>query len=80
MSNSNSISQLFDLTSSSYLFHGTPSFIIAGGYAFQHEFYDDIIEYHPEEDTMTPVGHMTEARYKHAVSVVKADDYLQWCQ
>ena len=54
--------------------------LIFGGYAFQHEFYDDIIEYHPEEDTMTPVGHMTAARYKHAVSVVKADDYLQWCQ
>ena len=77
---SNLISQLFDLTSSSYLFHGTPSFIIAGGQASHYEFYDDIIEYHPEEDTMTPVGHMTEARYSHAVSVVKADDYLQWCQ
>ena len=29
---------------------------------------------------MTTVGHMTEARDFHAVSVVQADDYLQWCQ
>ena len=42
--------------------------------------YDDILEYDPEEDTMTTVGHMTRARSQHAISVVQAGDYLQWCQ
>ena len=42
--------------------------------------YDDILEYDPEGDTMTTVGHMTRARSQHAISVVQAGDYLQWCQ
>ena len=41
---------------------------------------DEILEYNPEDDTITTVGHMTEARGGHAVSVVQAEDYLQWCQ
>ena len=40
---------------------------------------DDIVEYDPEEDTIIPVGHMIETRAFHAVSVVQAADYLQWC-
>ena len=41
--------------------------------------YDDILEYDPEEDTITSVGHMIQARDRHAISVVSAADYLQWC-
>ena len=49
---------------------------IAGG-----DYYGDgVLEYNPEEDSMLPVGKMTESRFWHAVSVVKAEDYLQWCQ
>lgn len=39
-----------------------------------------VLEYNPEEDTFTTVGHMFEARFDHAISVVPAGDYLQWCQ
>ena len=42
--------------------------------------YDDILEYDPEGDSMVTVGHMTRARSQHAISVVQAGDYLQWCQ
>ena len=52
--------------------------IIAGGYCDDNR--DDILEYDPEEDTMITVGHMTQARAQHAVSVIQAEDYLQWCQ
>ena len=58
--------------------------IISGGYNYNNDgdnfYYDDILEYDPEEDTMTTVGHMIQARFWHAISVVPADDYLQWCQ
>ena len=47
-------------------------FIIAGG--------DDILEYNPEDDTFTTVGNMLQSRSGHAMSVVPAGDYLQWCQ
>ena len=50
------------------------------GWDEPHSQVDDILEYHPEEDTITSVGHMTEARFEHAVGVVQADDYLQSCQ
>ena len=52
--------------------------LIAGGYDGVDR-YDDILEYDPEEDTITSVGHMTQARAYHAISVVSAGDYLQWC-
>ena len=52
--------------------------IIAGG-EDNDDIYDDILEYDPEEDTITSVGHMTQARAMHAISVVPAEDYLQWC-
>ena len=52
--------------------------MIAGGES--GNYYDDILEYHPKEDNITSVGHMIQARHYHAVSVVKADDYLKWCQ
>ena len=56
-----------------YLIH------IAGGCDTDLNTFDDILEYVPEEDTIIPVGKMIETRYNHAVSVVPAEDYLQWC-
>ena len=62
--------------------------IIAGGFYYDgndaYDAYDswevdDILEYNPEEDTITSVGHMIQARDRHAISVVSAADYLQWC-
>ena len=40
---------------------------------------DDILEFNPVENTIVPLGHMTEARSQHAISVVKIKDYAQWC-
>ena len=54
--------------------------IIAGGWDEDYKNHDDILQYDPEEDKLIPVGHMIKKRSFHAVSVVKADDYLQWCQ
>ena len=56
--------------------------VIAGGiweYDLSYIF-DDILEYNPEDDTFTTVGHMLQSRSGHAMSVVPAGDYLQWCQ
>ena len=53
--------------------------IIAGGQDSTGYSHDDILEYDPEEDTITSVGHMIQARFKHAISVVSAADYTEWC-
>ena len=54
---------------------------ITGGYSSVNgNNYADILEYDPEEDTMTIVGHMTQGRSSHALSVVRVEDYLPWCQ
>ena len=44
-----------------------------------YNYYDDILEYEPEEDSILLVGRMTQARVYHAVSVVEAQDYVPWC-
>jgi len=55
--------------------------LIFGGHCdSDYDFFDDILEYNPEEDSMVPVGQMTEARSKHAISVVQAQDFTNWCQ
>ena len=56
--------------------------IIAGGrdYDGANHYYDDILEYNPDEDSMVVVGHLTQTRSYHAVSVVQAQDYTKWCQ
>ena len=55
---------------------------IVGGenYIGSSHYYDDILEYSPEEDSMVTVGYMAEARAWHRLSVVLAEDYIQWCQ
>ena len=34
----------------------------------------------PGEDTILSIGHMSQTRDGHAVSVVQVQDYTQWCQ
>ena len=52
--------------------------IIAGGYG--HGYRDDILEYDPVEDSILSLGHMTQTREDHAVSVVQVQDYSMWCK
>ena len=42
---------------------------------------DDIMEYEPEEDTITSdsEGNMIHARGEHAISVVEIAEYSKWC-
>lgn len=56
--------------------------LIFGGenYIGTSHYYDDILEYDPEEDSMVTVGHLTQTRAWHAISVVQAEDYSMWCQ
>ena len=72
---------LVTVSYSSYTRHHR-DIIIAGGKDDEpfNDDYDGILEYDPEEDSMVPVGHMTQARSYHAVSVVQVQDYAQWCQ
>ena len=54
---------------------------IAGGeyYIGGSTYYDDILEYDPEEDSMVTVGQMAQARAWHAITVVNTEQYEQWC-
>ena len=56
--------------------------IITGGFRFSghDQYYDDILEFEPKDDIIKSLGQMTKARSWHAVSVVKVQDYRQWCQ
>ena len=47
---------------------------------FGNYYYDDILEYNPDEDSMIVVGRMSQARSNYAVSVVQAQDFSMWCQ
>ena len=49
--------------------------IIVGGIKYN----DDILKYDPGEDSIVPLGKMTQARYFHAISVVQTQDYSNWC-
>ena len=53
--------------------------IIAGG-RDANDFYDDILEYDPEVDTILTIGQMSQTRASHTVSVVQVQDYSMWCQ
>ena len=59
----------------------TQDILIAGGeyYIGGSTYYDDILEYDPEEDSLVTVGQMTEARAWHAITVVQTEEYDQWC-
>ena len=65
------------------LFATCHNIIIAGGHKTDEgpngHLYDDIVEYNPEEDTMTTVGHMIQTRAFQAISVVEVTNYANWC-
>ena len=54
---------------------------IAGGeyYIGGSTYYDDILEYDPEEDSLVTAGQMTRPRAWHAISVVNTEQYDMWC-
>jgi len=54
--------------------------LIFGGYEGGNNYYDDILEFKPDEDTIVPLGHMTQVRAGHAISVVQTKDFSNWCQ
>ena len=54
--------------------------IIAGGIDYDGNYYDyDILEFKADDDTIVTLGHMTEERSHHAISVVQTQDYSNWC-
>ena len=42
-------------------------------------YYDDILEYDLEKDSLVTVGQMTQARAWHAITVVNTEQYDKWC-
>ena len=52
--------------------------ILAGG--FNTGLDDTILEYDTTGDSYTQIGTMTQARAHHAISVVKYQDFSEWCQ
>ena len=38
----------------------------------------NILEYNPGTETWQEIGTMKEARYNHAVTIVKYEDYAEW--
>ena len=53
--------------------------IIAGGLDGDGNYYDDILEFKADDDAIVKLGHMTEERVFHAISVVQTQDYSNWC-
>ena len=54
-------------------------FTLAGGWDKSNAF-NTILEYNITGESYTQIGTMVEARYSHAVSVVKYEDFSEWCQ
>ena len=54
--------------------------LIFGGSGGGGIYYDDILEYDPERDSMVLVDRMIQPRLDHTVSVVQIQDYAMWCQ
>ena len=44
-----------------------------------HTYFDEIVEFSPTSGEWTVLDNMMEARYYHAVSVIKADNVIQFC-
>ena len=51
----------------------------SGGSDIDVGYLDEIVEFSPTSGEWTVVDNMMEARYYHAVSVIKADDVIQFC-
>ena len=55
--------------------------IINAGGGDYDDTYDDILEFKPGDDAIiVTLGHMTQARFGHAISVVQTQDYSNWCK
>ena len=55
-------------------------YIPAGGNYDTDSHFDTIMEYDITGDSYTQIGTMIQARDRHAISVVKYEDYSEWCQ
>ena len=55
-------------------------FILAGGKEEGSNNLDTILEYDSTSDSYTQIGTMTQARFFHAVTVVKYGDFSDWCE
>ena len=53
--------------------------MILGGRDDENNSLDSILEFDAETETFTEVGHMQKSTYAHAVTVVKIEQYLEWC-
>ena len=51
----------------------------SGGSDGRHDYYDDIMEFNPTSREWTVVDNMMKARDFHAISVIKADNVIQFC-
>ena len=49
----------------------------SGGY--DGDYLDEIVEFSPTSGEWTVLDNMMEARYHHAISVIKADNVIQFC-
>ena len=45
----------------------------------EDKYYDEILEFSPTSEEWTVLDNMMEARGGHAVSVIKADNVIQFC-
>ena len=61
-------------------FHDSYVKPLAGGKENDGSFLDTILEYDITGDSYTQIGTMAKARYRHAISVVKYEDYSEWCE
>ena len=52
--------------------------VLSGGWAGNSTVVNTILEYDIIDDSYTEIGTMTQARYYHAVSVVKYEDFSNW--
>ena len=55
-------------------------YIPAGGNYNTDSRFDTILEYDITGESYTQVGTVIQARYRHAISVVKYEDYSEWCE
>ena len=67
-----------------YYFWNLP-LILIGGYdgslaGYDESYLNTILEYDITGDSYTEIGTMIQARDDHAVSVVKYEDFSEWCQ
>ena len=51
----------------------------SGGYDEDYLYLDEIVEFSPTSGEWTVLDNMMEARGYHAVSVIKADNIIQFC-